>query len=131
MDCPACGGTVLAFPVPEDLGALLPDDRAGAAICTHCLTVVPEDDPPTDLPDFTAVSDAFPREPDRAVVLAVLVALLDSPATYRTELETVATRAEARGLDVLLFLDRLDRDRALSPHVDLGRRGAQLEQLLG
>ncbi|MFB6103907.1 MAG: DUF6276 family protein [Halobacteriaceae archaeon] len=130
MDCPACASTMVAFPVSAALGELLPDDRPGAAICPHCLTVVPEDDPPPDIPDFTTVSDAFPRESDRAVLLAVVVALLDSPATYRRELETVVDRAESRGVDVLLFLDRLGRDPDLSPHFDVDRRGRQLEQLL-
>lgn len=130
MPCPACDGELHAFEVPVELVDVLPDDRAGAAICGTCLTVVPTDDPPSTLPDFTAISDAFPREPDRAIVLVVLLALLDSPATYRTELETVATTAERRGLDVLLFLDRLQQDRTLSPHMNLSRRSTQLEQLL-
>lgn len=131
MACPACGGDLLPFPVPAALLDVLPDDRPGAAICPHCLTVVPEDDPPDTLPDFSEISDAFPTEPDRGVILAVLLALLDSPATYRTELESVAVTAEGRGLDVFLFLDRLQRDSSVSPHLALDRRSTQLEQLLG
>lgn len=130
MACPRCGNPLLAFPVPPALSGVLPDDRPGAAICTTCLAVVPDDHPPDDLPDFTAVSDAFPPEPDRGVVLAVLLALLDSPATYHSELETVVTHAEDRGLDVLLFLDRINHDHTLAPHFDVERRSTQLEQLL-
>lgn len=130
MTCPACGADQVAFPVPDVLQAVLPDDRPGASLCTNCLRVTPTDDPPNAFPDFTAVSDAFPQRPDRAVILAVLLALLDSPATFRTELQTVTDRAEGRGLDVFLFLDRLQTDSSLTPHLDLARRSAQLEQLL-
>lgn len=130
MACPSCDEDLLAFPIPSALTAVVPDDRPGAAICMHCLDVLPDDDPPDALPDFTTVSDAFPPEPDRGVVLAVVLALLDSPATYHAELETVVTHAEDRGIDVLLFLDRIRHDRTLTPHFDVQRRSTQLEQLL-
>lgn len=130
MDCPECGAATLAFPVPADLRGFLPDDRPGAALCTSCLAVTPEDDPPGELPDFRSVSDAFPREPERAVVVAVMLALLDSLVLYRQELDDLAAEAERRGVDPLLVLDRLANDGALDPHLDLPRRRSQLAQLL-
>jgi hypothetical protein len=130
MACPECGAETLSFPVPEDVRDLLPDERAGAAVCTRCLFVTPEDDPPADLPDFAAASDALPRDPERAVTVVCLLALLDSLALYRSEIEGLAREAERAGVDVLLVLDRLGADPDLEPHLDLGRRRRQLEQLL-
>lgn len=130
MSCPACDGAVVVTPVPEELRPYLPDDRPGLALCTRCLTVTPHDDPPATVPDLAAVSTAFPPDPDRAVPLVVLLALLDRLALYRTELEAVATVAERRGVDPLLVLDRLATDDALEPALDLPRRRTQLAQVL-
>lgn len=130
MSCPECGAETLAFPVGEELRALLPDDRPGAAICTHCLHVTPADDPPADLPDFSTISDAFPRDREAAVALALVLALVDSLALYREELDVLLTRVEAAGTDPLLALDRLAGDPALAPTMDLDRRCRQLEQLV-
>lgn len=130
MACPECGGETLRFPVPAALRASLPDDRPAAAICTRCLFVTPSDEPPADLPDFTAVSDAFPQDRETAAALALVLALLDSLALYREELNGLVERVEAAGVDPFLVLDRLARDPALDPHLDLGRRGRQLEQFV-
>jgi len=130
MPCQLCGADTVAFPVPDDLRAHLPDDRAGAELCTRCLAVAPVDDPPTDYPDFRAVSDAFPVNDDAGAALACLLALLDSLVLYRDELDHVATYAETRGADVLRFLERVDADPGLDPHFDVARRTRQLEQFL-
>lgn len=130
MSCPECGAETLAFPVSEGLRDLLPDDRPGAAICTRCLHVTPEDAPPADLPDFTAISDAFPRDREAAAALALVLALVDSLALYRRELDALLSEVEAAGSDPLLALDRLAGDPDLEPAVDLRRRSRQLEQLV-
>ncbi|GAD52763.1 hypothetical protein MBEHAL_1523 [Halarchaeum acidiphilum MH1-52-1] len=130
MPCQRCGAPTLSFPTPADLRAHLPDDRAGATICTRCLAVAPSDEPPSDVPDFRPVSDAFPRNEEAAVALACLLALLDSLVLYRDEIDAVATYAETHGTDVLRFLERLDADDDLKPHFDVARRTRQLEQLI-
>ncbi len=130
MPCQQCGADVLAFRVPEDLREYLPDDREAASICTRCLYVAPEDDAPADLPEFTRISDAFPRTPESAVVVAVALALLDSIALYREELDALVATAERRGTDPFLVLDRLAADSGLEPQFDLERRTDQLEQLV-
>lgn len=130
MPCQQCGGSVLAFRVPDELREHLPDDREAASVCTHCLYVAPEDDAPADLPDFTRVSNAFPQAPESAVVIAVALALLDSIALYREELDAVVAAAERRGTDPFLVLDRLAADSGLEPHFDLERRADQLQQMV-
>ncbi|MFB6071338.1 MAG: DUF6276 family protein [Halobacterium sp.] len=130
MSCPHCGGDELSFPAPEGVREYLPDDRAGATICTNCLRVGPLDDPPADYPDFTAVSDAFPDDGETAAVLACLLALLDRLVLHREDADAVAGTAERRGVDVLLFLDRLAADDGLDPQLDVERRRGQLEQLI-
>lgn len=99
-------------------------------LCTRCLHVDPLDDPPEDVPNFQTVSTAFPSSPERALTIVVILALLDSVALYRSELDAVATIAEKRGVDTLLVLDRLAGDPALDPGFDLQRRRHQLAQLL-
>lgn len=130
MPCPECGAQTLDFPVPSDARDHLPDERAGATLCTQCLAVTPLDDPPSDYPDFTTVSEAFPSDGETAAVLACLLAVVDSLALYRGEVDALATLAEGRGVDVLLFLHRLDRDESVDPHFDVERRERQLEQLI-
>ena len=130
MPCQHCGERVLAFRVPEEFREYLPDDRAAASLCTHCLYVAPEDDAPADLPDFTQVSDAFPGSRDAAVVLTLILALLDSIALYRQEVSALVETAERRGTDPFLALDRLAADPGLEPQFDLARRADQLGQLV-
>ncbi|WP_232703075.1 DUF6276 family protein [Halobacterium wangiae] len=130
MTCPNCGGDELVFPVPETVHEHLPDDRVGATICTHCLRVSPADEAPEDYPDFTTVSDAFPTDGETSAVLAVLLALLDRLVLHREDADRVAAVAEGRGVDVLLFLDRLAADGSIDPELDVGRRREQLEQLI-
>ena len=130
MTCPDCGGDQLVFPVPDAVREYLPDDRPAAAICTNCLRVFPEDDAPADYPDFSAVSDAFPDDGETAAVLASLLALLDRLVLHRQDADAVAAEAESRGVDALLFLDRLAADDSLDPHFDVTRRREQLQQLI-
>jgi hypothetical protein len=130
MPCQQCDADVLAFRVPGELREQLPDDRAAASICTRCLYVAPEDDAPDALPDFTRVSDALPQDAESAVVVAVALALLDSIALYREELDALVAAAECRGTDPFLVLDRLATDPELEPHFDLARRSRQLQQMV-
>lgn len=129
MSCPSCGGETVAFPIPEGVREHLPDDRAGAAICTRCLTVTPDDDPPDDHPAFSERVPGFP-DGETGAVVACLLALVDSLALYRSEVSALADAAERRGVDVLLLVDRLDAAEGVDPHFDVPRRSRQLEQLL-
>jgi hypothetical protein len=130
MDCPDCGATTLAFPVPDAHRDLLPGDEPGAALCTRCLALHPVASPPAELPAFQRISDAFPTNPDAAVALGLLVGLLDSLALYRSEVSTLLIRVERDGVDPLLALDRLAADDDIESDVDLAGRRRQLEQLL-
>lgn len=130
MACPECGGDVLVFPVASGLWRYLPDDREAAAVCTHCLYVTPEDDAPDELPDFTTISDAFPRDREAAATLALVLALAESIVHYREELDGLLELVEAAGVDAMLALDRLAADPDLDPYLDLERRNRQLEQLV-
>lgn len=129
--CPRCGTETLRFPIPADLRGYFPDDRPGIALCPRCFDVSPVDDPPTEMPDFQAeISDAFPREPDDAALLACILALADRPTLHRRDLAALLERAERDGIDVFLALDRLARAPGSEPYFDLSRRTRQLEQLL-
>ena len=130
MSCPNCGAATVAFAIPAAVIDAMPEDRPGAELCPHCLTVTPVDDPPADPPDWSAVNAAFPTDPEAGATVAALLALVDSLALYRAELETVARHAESLGVDVLLVLDRLARDETVDPHFDIDRRRPQLAQLL-
>ncbi|MFC7047122.1 DUF6276 family protein [Halobacteriaceae archaeon GCM10025711] len=130
MTCPACGADDVAFPVPAELRDFLPDDRPAATVCTRCLHVAPADDAPDDLPDFTAISDALPRDREAAAAVALALGLLGALAVHREEIDGLFAFAERRGVDPLLVVDRLARDGALDPEIDLARRRRQLEQLL-
>jgi hypothetical protein len=130
VTCPDCGEETVKAPVPQAFAAYLPDDRPGIALCTHCLSVSPIDDPPSELPAFDAVAAGFPRDPEKALPIVLMLALLDSLALYRSELDTLAEITERRGVDPLLVLDRLAADQSLEPGFDLDRRRHQLAQLL-
>jgi hypothetical protein len=130
MDCSNCGADRLAFPVPDAVREHVPDDRASATICTHCLRVAPSDEPVTAYPEFSRASDAFPEDGETAAVLASLLALVDRLALNRQEVDAVAESAERRGVDVLLFLDRVAADGDVDPDLDVTRRRTQLEQLI-
>jgi hypothetical protein len=129
MDCPACGAETLAFPVGE-YREYLPGDEPGAALCTRCLRLHPAEEPPPVVPDFAAVSDAFPSAPDAAVPFALLVGLLDSLAQYRSEIGALLDDVERAGTDPFLSVDRLARDPDIDPAVDLAVRRRQLEQFV-
>ncbi|MDH5019093.1 DUF6276 family protein [Halobacterium rubrum] len=130
MTCPNCGSPTLSFPVPESVRGHLPDDRASATICTHCLQVAPSDDAVSEYPDFSRASTAFPDDGETAAVLASLLALLDRLVLHREDADAVAEVAERRGVDVLLFLDRVAADDSADPELDVTRRRTQLEQLI-
>jgi len=130
MDCPNCGADLLAFPVPDSVRDHLPDDRASATVCTHCLRVAPSDDAVAEYPEFSRASEAFPDDGETAAVLASLLALLDRLVLHRQDADAVAELAERRGVDVLLFLDRVAADDAVDPELDVTRRRTQLEQLI-
>lgn len=129
MDCPECGTAIVAFPISADLARHLPGEDRGAALCPHCLTMQPVADPPSEVPEFDAVSSGFP-DGDAAVPMALVLGLLPSLATYRDELGALLDRTERAGTDPLLVLDRLSDDPNVDSDVDLGRRRRQLEQLI-
>lgn len=131
MPCLECGGDQVAFRVPPDLRESLPETAEAVAICTRCLALDPVDDGsvPEGIPDFSAVSDAFP-DGDAGVAMALAVGLLDSLALYRSEVEALLARVEREGADPLLVLDRLAGDPDLAPGFDPDRRRTQVEQLL-
>lgn len=130
MACPDCGAELLAFPVPDDVRALLPGETAGAALCPRCLGLHPESAPPDSVPDFQRVSDAFPADSTAAVPMALLVGLLDNLAMYRSEIADLLARVERAGTDPLLVLDRLADDDDIETDIDLRGRRRHLEQLL-
>ena len=130
MTCPNCGGDEVVFPVPDAVVRQVLADRFGATICAHCLRVSPADEAPEDYPDFSTVSEAFPDDGETSAVLAVLLALLDRLVLHREDADRVATEAERRGVDVLLFLDRVAADQSVDPELDVERRRDQLEQLI-
>lgn len=130
MSCSACGEETITAPIAPELAGYLPDERPGIALCKRCLHVDPLDEPPAEIPDFQTVSTAFPGDPDHALPVVIILALLDSLALYRSELDALASIAEKRGVDPLLVLDRLADDPALEPEMDLQRRRHQLVQLL-
>jgi hypothetical protein len=145
MTCPECGSEQVAFRVPADLRAYLPEETETAALCTVCLALDPgesatEDsttggsatespDSVAESPDFGRISDAFP-DGDAGVAMALAVGLFDSLALYRSEISALLERVERAGTDPLLVLDRLEADPELDPHFDVDRRRTQAEQLL-
>lgn len=121
---------MLAFPIPESVGPHLPDDRNGASICVDCLAAVPIDDPPAEYPDFTTIIEGFPEGGVTGATVASFLALLDSLALHRQDIEALAQMAEQDGVDVLLLLDKIAVSGRIQPHFDIDRRRPQLEQLL-
>jgi hypothetical protein len=130
MSCPDCGSETVSVPVPPESRSLLPGDAPGVALCTYCLGLHPEPDPPTTPPNVQRISDAFPRNPEAAVPMVLVVGLVESLALYRSEISTLLARVERAGTDPLLVLDRLAHDPDLDPAVDIAGRRRQLEQLL-
>ena len=132
MDCPDCGAATIAFEIPRELREYVPGDEPTVALCSRCLTLhpAPETEASTD-PDFTIVSDTFPRSEDEGAIAMVLaVGLLDSFALYRREIEALIEQVEQAGTDPLLLLDRLADDPGTEPAVNLRRRRQHLEGTL-
>ncbi len=130
MDCPACGTTAVAIPIPPKLRGYLPGDPPGTALCTQCLAMQPIDDPPPEPPDLQRISDAFPGDPAASIPMALVIGLLDSLALYRSEIADLLERVERAGSDPLLVLDRLAADDSIDTALDLRGRRRQLEQLV-
>jgi hypothetical protein len=131
MDCPDCGATTIVFEIPVELRKFVPGEERTAALCTRCLTLhpAPENEAAAD-PQFSAVSDAFPRG-EEAIATAIVVGLLPSFALYRREIEALIERIERAGTDPFLMLDRLADDPDTEPAADLRRRREHLEGTLG
>ncbi|WP_135364985.1 DUF6276 family protein [Halosimplex halophilum] len=130
MTCPDCGAPTLSFPVPERYREALPGEHAAAEVCTRCLALRPVADPPDEVPDFTAISDAVPSNDDAAVPFVLMVGLIPSLATNRSEISELLATVERAGTDPLLALDRLADDPTVDAAADLRGRRRQLEQLL-
>jgi len=129
MNCPHCQTPVVRFPVADEWRPYLPEDSPGAAICPTCLELEPDPDPPTDLPDFGELGDAFPAG-DAAVPMAIAIGLLSSLALNRSEIAGLFEHVEEAGTDPMLVLDRLADAGSVDSHIDLRGRRRQLEQLL-
>lgn len=130
MDCPACSTVVITFPVPAKLREALPGDEAGAAICPGCLRLHPVGEPPAEPDSFAPLGEAFPQEDAAAVPMAIMVGLLSSLATHRSQIADLIDVVEREGVDPLLVVDRLADETGVDSHVDLRRRRRQLEQLV-
>ncbi|ELZ28906.1 hypothetical protein C475_04691 [Halosimplex carlsbadense 2-9-1] len=130
MTCPDCGAPTLAFAVSEQYRDALPGEHVGAEVCTRCLVLRPVADPPADLPDFTAIGDAVPSNDEAAVPFVLMVGLIPSLATNRSEISELLAAVERAGTDPLLALDRLAEDPTVDAEADLRTRRRQLEQLL-
>jgi len=130
VTCPDCGAPTLAFAVPEQYRDALPGESAGAEICTRCLALRPVADPPAEIPDFAPISDAVPSNDDAAVPFVLMVGLIPSLATNRSEISDLLASVERAGTDPLLALDRLADDPTVDAETDLRARRRQLEQLL-
>ncbi|MWV65965.1 hypothetical protein GRS48_14225 [Halorubrum sp. JWXQ-INN 858] len=129
MSCSHCGGTLVAFVVPDALREYAPARES--AICNRCLrTVAGSDaagaaDPDAageTAVDLSSVDPAFP-EGEAGVALALVCGLLESYALNRPAIEALLAHAEREGADVFLFFDRLDGSTAA---FDLDRRRAAL-----
>ena len=141
MACSECGSAPVAFSIPDEYREYAPDESGTVAFCPRCLTLEPaetsvedhepEPEPvPESNPDFSAVSDAFPTRPERAIPLALALDLCASLATNRSAIESLLRDVERAGADPLLVIDRLVDEPTVEPAIDLDRRRHQLEQLL-
>jgi hypothetical protein len=130
MNCPDCNTPMLRFPVADPFAEYVPEDAPGAAICPDCLALDPDDDPPSDLPDFGEIGEMFPTDPDAAVPMALAIGLLTSLALYRSQIVELFDAVEEAGTDPMLVLDRLASSGAVDSRIDLGGRKRQLEQLM-
>lgn len=130
MDCLECDSEAVAFGVPASYREFLPGDEPGAALCTRCLALRPAGDAREGAPNFDAVSDAVPDNPEAAVPLALMLGLLENLALYRAEISSLLADVECAGVDPLLVLDRLADDPDVEATADLRGRRRQLEQLL-
>jgi hypothetical protein len=133
MNCSACGSAnPVVVSLPAEYREHAPDSAAVVGICGACLTIDPVDSAPdgAETPDFSRISDAFPRRPAQAIPLALAIDLCDSLATNRRAIELLLEAAERAGADPLLVIDRLLADPDVEPAVELDRRRHQLEQLL-
>lgn len=129
MHCPECGEAMVAFEVPDEFAAHLPDQSSAVAACTNCLTVVPAEEVELDRPAFSRISTHIPDDLDAAVPLVLAIGLLDHLALYRSEISTLLTEVERAGSDPILVLERLNADPSLEPSFGLDRRIDQLIQL--
>ena len=137
MACSNCGEeSTIDAAVPDEYREYAPDAADAVTICPSCLTVDPrqatgtgDHDVDRD-PNFSHISDAFPKGVDRAVPLALAIDRCDSLATNREAIETLLRAVERAGTDPLLVIDRLAADPSIEPANDLDRRRHQLEQLL-
>lgn len=129
MNCPECGGELLAFALAEEFAEHLPDQPGQVGVCTNCLTVVPVEGTPPGSPEFSRISTHLPDDPDAAVPLLLAVGLLDHLALYREAITALLTEVERAGADPILVLERLAADPSLEPGFDLDRRVEQVLQL--
>lgn len=132
MTCTVCDRPTVAFAVPEELRACVPENAPAAAVCASCLTLqppMPDELTPED-PDLTRVSNAFPADSVAAVPMALAVGLMESLALNRPQIETLLAHVETAGVDPMLVLERLAEDDTLDPVIDLTGRRRQVEQLL-
>lgn len=134
MICSRCNSPVVRFAVPDSYREYAPSEASRATICTRCLRVRPRSETDetsrNERADFTAVSEAFPTRQKPAAGIALALELCASLAQNRNRLEALLADLEQAGTDPLLTLERLCRDPALEPSIDLERRVHQLEQLL-
>ena len=129
--CPICDGTRDIRPVPAGCRKLLSSDPATIHVCRSCLSIEPAPGQAVDRQWEPAdVANSLPANPDAAVAVAILVALLDSLALNRREIVAVVEYLEREGVDPLLAVDRIAGDPSISSHVDLRRRRDQLAQIL-
>jgi len=133
MTCSECNRATTAFAIPEHLREYVPENASAAAICPSCLTLQPpiEGEPTPEDPDLTAIHESFPRDPEAAIPMALIVGLLDSLALNRRKIEDLMEIVEAEGVDPMLVLEDLATDSSLNPTIDLPGRKRQLEQLIG